>query len=285
MRNGGRRDAMSRTGAHRSAYGGVLSVLLKSIIVLIIVLGIGGFFLWKETQGRPEWYQPPDPRTPEVDRLAQDVEYNTVADLQRIRPVEEETWELALSEQEVNAWLAAGLPGWIEHDASFEWPNDLGVPQVQLDEGRISIAIAIGSGMFERVITTHYDLVLDEDGLWLIPAPVTMGNIDLRDVANRGSTGFSRAIESALDGQRTHELRQWVAFLDGEQPLPPEIELSDGRIVELRRLTVSRGSLRLENRTRVRTAPPAEAGDLASGRDPSGETEAAADATPSEPEG
>lgn len=230
--------------------GGVLSVLLKTLLVLVILLAIGGFFIWKESQGGPDWYQPPDPAAPEVDQLAQDVQYNTLAEMQRIRPAEAETWELALSEDEVNAWLAAGLPGWIEHDASVDWPSELGAPQVRFSDGRASIAISVGSGMFQRVVTTHYTPVLTDEGLRLDPAGVTVGNIDMPGGAASGSAGLAGEIAGALDQQGSQELQKWLSFLRGSQTIPARFELSDGRIVELRGLTISQGSVVLENRTR-----------------------------------
>src|SRR6185503_12670556 len=115
----------------------------RLLIVLFLLAVIAGLVLWRLTWTAPRWWAPPNPRNAQVAALADHVELRLIEEAQRIRPVEE-PWTIRIRQEQVNAWLSAKLPQWIEHlrrDEQLEWPQQLGTPQVKFDRDGISLGL------------------------------------------------------------------------------------------------------------------------------------------------
>lgn len=205
--------------------------LVRAVLMLLLLCGIGAFVLWRLSLAAPDWYHPPDPASRVIAALADDVEYHVVQNVQQNRPTEPR-WAIRLSQHEVNSWLATRLRKWVEHDADVDWPASLGTPQFLFEPDRISIALPIddGSGR-SRTVVARLHPSIDNGKLTIAIDRVAIGRIELpgEPMANLLQELSAGAPEVMADSR----LREVIDAISQRRNINTEFELSDGRRIRL----------------------------------------------------
>ncbi|MFO0784622.1 MAG: hypothetical protein U0636_13185 [Phycisphaerales bacterium] len=71
---------------------------------------------------------------------ARALEQFVASELTHVRGKGAQAWRMRVRAEDVNAWLAARLPQWLEHDRSLPWPQDVGTPQARVDGQAFELA-------------------------------------------------------------------------------------------------------------------------------------------------
>lgn len=215
-----------------------------------LVVG-GAIAVWQMTRIAPAWYAPPPVADPAIIELADRVEYRLVQEAQQIRPDENPPWTLRIREEQINAWLAARLRKWIEREQDGEWPEHLGVPQVQLSKQGISIAVPIQSDSSQRIIVARIHPAILSGRLTLELDQVAIGRLTIpgaplsylsQAILDPGTTDADHAEQSDWP-------TQVLRLLDGSESIEPILTLSDGRRVQLLDVHCDEGVIDLTART------------------------------------
>lgn len=221
---------------------------LRRILIIFVVLGVAlGLLLIYIGPTTPNWYQPPSPQDEQVVALADRVEYRLLEETRKIRD-EEDPWTLRIRQEQINAWLSARLPAWIAHEQNTTWPDQLGTPQVRIDENRMLLALPIGPPDSRRVVVAQIDpKITKTQGLTLKLTAVRFGRLSVpgNPVAVMIDTikrfGGDQVDEAALDSISD--------LLSGRRGIDPVLNLQDGRRVEIMSLSCRDGMVDLTSRT------------------------------------
>lgn len=237
-----------------------LAAILPTIAIVLAA------FLWLTRP--PGWYAPPDPKDRDVADLAERVESNFVQQAHKARQPEE-TWTRRVHDSQVNAWLSARLREWVINQEG-RWPSRLGTPQVLFEPDGISIAAPIG-GDAEPVSSDRQD---DGQGRRSIGTPLVSGRMLVARLAPEITEGglrlrldrvaigrlslpgepvqaLARRLQGVLpDVMDGAEAAHLLDVLAGRESLPAELELGDGRRVELVGLKLGQGWIEFTARTR-----------------------------------
>lgn len=248
----------TRSPTPRSPLRRLLKVLGAIVVVFILAAGIGMFYSWRLANQAPEWWHPVNPSDPAVDRAARSVE-NTITDqLHRARPAPTNgaapsTWTITIKDDEANAWLAARLKEWMlnRHD-SLSWPAGASEPQVSFQDGIAMLGLEFTDprSSKQRVVAAGLAPQIDEQGLWLRLESFSIGRLMLPGSA---ATEAGSMLEDRLPAsvKENPDAKAFIEALSGKRPLVREaiMKLSDGRRVQLMRITPRAGELEIECRT------------------------------------
>ena len=213
------------------------------LVGVVLALGAaGGLIAWRITWQFPAWWAPPDPA--QAQALAERVEYRVVEEAHRIRP-EGEAWRIRITEQQINAWLSSRLLQWVAHAHDLEWPQRLGVPQVRVGEGFISLGLAVEEKRGLRFVACRAEpqvlngrLALTTQRVWLGRLPIP--GAPLRVLASR--------IDGAAPDRFTADPKVEAALrlLGGALQLDPALRLPDGRRLRLLSVHCRQGAVILQ---------------------------------------
>ncbi|HVP72124.1 MAG TPA: hypothetical protein VMS30_00200 [Phycisphaerales bacterium] len=219
---------------------------LLGLILSLLLIGAGlAYTAWRLSWQQPAWYAPPDPRDEQVLKVADDTEYRLLEQTQKVRPVEE-PWTLRLTAEQINAWLSARLPAWIEHDANLDWPEQIGTPQVLIDEGglRVAVPVTTADRITRTVVGTLQPSIADDGRLSLKLRSMALGKIW---VPGEPLTKLVNAVKDAapefLDAP---SVQQAIDVLAGRSTLPPDYDLADGRRVRVKNVRLLRGAVEIQ---------------------------------------
>jgi hypothetical protein len=220
----------------RSTALGVITVAVTAATVL-----------WFMARLPPAWYSPPQADDEDVQALADRVEYRLVEEAHKARAADE-PWRLGINQDQVNAWLAARLREWIDHQRDVSWPEGLGAPQARLEAGGVTLGAALGADGRASYLAARIVPAMTPEGLTLrvvrlwhgrLPVPGDPVAIIRDKLAEHAPAGF---LEDA-------EVRRWLGILEGREAIDPVVTLADGRRVRLGSIECSSGWVILEGRT------------------------------------
>ncbi|MEM7755950.1 MAG: hypothetical protein AAF297_09980 [Planctomycetota bacterium] len=166
-----------------------------------------------------------------------------------------EPWSVALSESDVNAWLATRLPRWLEGESGMpEWPDTMSQLQVRLDRGAVRAGVRVETRSGPRFVTASFVPSVDDRGsLWCAASVVHVGRLPVP---------ASWVIAGAADGEgvlpaelASHpNAEQFVDMARGRAPFAatPLLGLENDRRVRLLDVQVRPGRLELTMRTEIR---------------------------------
>lgn len=80
---------------------------------MFVLIMLSGVVLWLLASGKPRYYRQIDPQDPVALRQAEQFEQKVSSQATRVRPPEDETWQMQLDQSQVNDWLATRLPQWL----------------------------------------------------------------------------------------------------------------------------------------------------------------------------
>jgi hypothetical protein len=215
--------------------------------VVVVLLAAGAFAVWRLSWMAPAWWAPVDPGDAQTAQLAERVEYRLVEEAHKDRP-EPDTWWIEVRQDQLNAWLAARLPQWIAHEHGVGWPADLGRPQVNLDEGGLSVGVNLETSMGTRYVVAHLAPTIADDRLVLGLKGLSVGRAWIPGAPLGAVIEQMRAagVGDFLDDPGVAAL---VRLLDDRQSLDPTVTLGDGRRVRMLDLRCERGAVLLQART------------------------------------
>jgi hypothetical protein len=231
----------------------IMRVVVALLVGAVVSLGV----LWKLSSMTPSWYQPL-PVDRETRDLAGQVEYFLVEEAHEIRPADH-TWTLRLSAQQINAWLVARLPQWIEHEQDLDWPTALGPPQVRLTSEGIDVAarLQLDPHGTERVVVARIVPTVHDDGISLSLQRLGAGLLQLPGdpAALINEQLLELRHDEIIDQDVSRFLHDLVA---GRGVLDREIKLADNRVIRVVAVHCREGSLDVVLQTR---SPGIAAGD------------------------
>jgi hypothetical protein len=226
----------------------ILGVLLS----LLLIGAALAYTAWRLSWQRPEWYAPPDPKDVRIATLADDAEYRLLEQTQKVRPAEEQ-WTLRLTAAQINAWLSARLPAWIEHDANLRWPEQIGTPQVLIDDEGVRIAVPVttgapaSGGTTRTVVATLLPSITSDGRLSLKLTSIALGKVW---VPGQPLTRLVNALrEAAPEFLNDARVQQAIDMLAGKQTLPPDYDLADGRRVRVKAVRLTNGAIEMSATT------------------------------------
>ena len=221
---------------------------LRRILFLVLLLGAAALiWVWAESRRAPAWYRPPDPTDVAVVEMAEQVEYGVVESFHKIRPAEK-PWRVRLSDGQINAWLAARLPEWLAHEGSGAWPAGMGLPQINITENGIDVAIQapVGDGtqllvsrLAPRIVDGRVRVEVDRVGVGRVAVPGSPA-VSIIELIDR------IAPAAGMEGDLA---RQLADVLTGSGEMDARVSLADGRRVELLEMACRDGAIELTSRT------------------------------------
>jgi len=219
---------------------------LLILLVFVLALAGGAAWLWRQAHATPVWYSPPDPGAQPVATLAETVEYRMTEEFQKIRG--EDIWTLRILEEQINAWLAARLPEWIDHEPDLNWPGEFGIPQIRVDGRGIDLAVPVGVGDRSAVLIARLAPEIVGGQLHLNLEQAGIGRLSL---PGEPAERLMSAIEQVAPGGALDDeaVRRLLGVLSGEEGISSLVDLSDGRRVELLDLTLGDGMIEITSRT------------------------------------
>jgi hypothetical protein len=223
---------------------------LGVLFVMLLMMVATGAWFWHNLRAAPEWYAPPPADDIEVEVLAEQVEYGLVEQFHKIRP-EGDEWTLRVRENQINAWLSARMPEWIAFQEKMDWPDELGVPQVRVDQEGIQLAVEVNLEGTRQVVTTRVDPRVSQGRLRLELDRVGLGRVALPGAAT--DRLMELLDDVAVDGKFLGD-SGLGAILQGEGSLASGLSLSDGRVVELLNVHCVDGAIDLTSLTRAASA-------------------------------
>lgn len=252
-------------GKPRSPLKIVFLVVGAMLLVFVLAIGTTMFISWRLASQPPEWWRPVNSADPTVDTAARRVENSISDQVHRVRPSAEAgagegaapgsaTWTLVIKEAEANAWLAARLEDWLlNRSERVVWPTGASMPQVSFADGlvRLGFEIKQGASAKGRVLSVAMRPSIDAQGaLWLTLESLSVGRFPVPGgtVAQGGSM---------LEGRLPPEMKEnpdtarFLKAISGTAPLTDKAvtKLSDGRRVQILRITPKPGEVEFECRT------------------------------------
>jgi hypothetical protein len=154
MATGGQRRS-ERAFRRRCAPRARRALAVVRVIFVLVVLSAGAAIAaWFAAGARPAWWNTAPDTSEEALEVARQLEQGVAAELTRVRGPGVQKWRVRLRASDVNAWFAARLPQWLEHDRSLPWPKDVGTPQMHIANGQV----VLGAPHAGRIASTAWEV-------------------------------------------------------------------------------------------------------------------------------
>ena len=183
--------------------------------------------VWLLATGKPSYYRPVDPQDAVAREHAAQLEQSLASQATRVRPVEAETWQMQVDQDQVNQWLATRLPQWLANQgvdtAELGAFNNLMVGFVDGNVELAAEARAIGLDSVLRLIYQPRDNG-PQQPMTLELTGIASGHLPLPK-----QTVLDQLVERTPEPQRPQmiEARRMIEALDLSLPL------QDGRLVSI----------------------------------------------------
>lgn len=207
-----------------------MRVRWRRVMAVTVVLALGVIALvWWLSRVPPAWYAPP-PLDQQTIALADRAEYRLVQEAQKIRAPDQDVWTLRIRQEQINAWLAARLEQWIEHEGQ-RWPEQLGTPQVSIQSHAISIALPLHGRSRTRFIVANIHPLIEDGTLRLELDRVALGRVSLpgEPLANL----LEMLGEAAPEALTVPQITTAIDWLRRRDAIDPVIDLADDRRVRI----------------------------------------------------
>jgi hypothetical protein len=207
------------------------SRILKITAVLVVLLIVAGAIFWRLLWMAPAWYRPADAMDHDAVLLAEAVENRLVEEASKVRS-DDSPWTLRVRSEQINAWLSLRLPRWLIHEQDFQWPQQLGVPQVHMTPAGVEIATTLQWNASSRYVAVRVVPTVRDDRLYVVFDRLSIGRIPLPGytlddlLALIEDDGADQAIEG-------DELAWVLQMLAGHESFEPVATLADDRRVRL----------------------------------------------------
>jgi hypothetical protein len=224
-----------------------MRTVLLALLAVVVLVAAGAFALWRLTWMAPAWWSPVDPANEQTAELAQRVEYRLVEEAHKARS-EPEPWWIEVKQDQLNAWLAARLPEWVAHEYGVQWPAAVGRPQVNVDQGGISVGVDIETDFGPRCVVAHLAPAVVGDRLSLGLQGLSIGRVRLPG-APLGVVLEQMRAAGVGDFLDDPGVGQVLALLQDGRGIAPTVTLGDGRRVRVLAVRCDRGAVLLQAQT------------------------------------
>ena len=264
--------------ARRWAAGGVFV-----LIVLGTALGLVALAL---SQEKPNWWTSVNVRDPAVVEVAERFENALATIMTQARPAGvdgdgSDPWTIRVNAADVNAWLNARLPAWMESRErdggdgapDFKWPESVQELNVDFRDGLILIGAKVSTRGREDRAAPHagnyFSAAVEprftpDGSLWLPARRVALGRLTVPASWMLRKPDQVAAADRVPDElAKLPETREVRGALAGRRAVMtnPTIRLGDGRRVKLLAMTAEDGRLSITCLTLVREPRRVDAGE------------------------
>lgn len=264
--------------ARRWAAGGVFV-----LIVLGTALGLVALAL---SQEKPNWWTSVNIRDPAVVEVAERLENALATIMTQARPAGvdgdgSDPWTIRVNAADVNAWLNARLPAWMESRErdggdgapDFKWPESVQELNVDFRDGLILVGAKVSTRGREDRAAPHagnyFSAAVEprftpDGSLWLPARRVALGRLTVPASWMLRKPDEVAAADRVPDElAKLPETREVLGAFAGRRAVMtnPTIRLGDGRRVKLLAMTAEDGRLSITCLTLVRDPRRANAGE------------------------
>ena len=102
-----------------------------------VALAAGAAWLARQA---PAWWAPVARDAPGALDTARALEQGIAGEVTKVRGAGAQEWSVRVRSADLNAWLGARLPQWLEHDRSLPWPEGVGAVQAAADADGFTLA-------------------------------------------------------------------------------------------------------------------------------------------------
>jgi hypothetical protein len=203
----------------RKRRGAVVAVLLLAAAVVICAV---------LARRQPAWWSPTPPAGEAALETSRALEQGVASQTTQVRGTGVQPWSVSVRADDINAWLNARLPQWLEHDRSLPWPKDVGMPQVHITQGGIDAA-ALWNGWLVRSSWT-LEPGRDSGAARLVPGSAHVGTLPVP---------FADGIGAWFVPELASPVLLETTLSDGRTVRVTDVRLSDGQAI-IDCVTVSR---------------------------------------------
>ena len=140
--------------------------IVRGVVLLVVVVGLVAGYLWWRWSSVPAYWE--DNRAflestdgAQLSRMAEVVEKRVPMDVSRIEVADTETVRLTF--EDMNAWLAQRMNGWLNY-RGWQLPPEVTQPMVAAEGDLLVFAVKyVGEGM-DQVLSIVMDIGVEEDG-------------------------------------------------------------------------------------------------------------------------
>ena len=221
----------------------------RVLAVVLTLLAGGGLWLGIAVTHKPTWYAPPDRNSEAVVELGHDTQNRVITQVHRVRG-DDPSWTLRLTEDEMNAWLAVNLPGWLESETGRTWPDDVSLPVVHVGADGVTVGVLIPEHFGDRVVSIRVLPEVTEAGDVIVRADrVALNALALPGPVARHTLGVVR--ELVGDRATNQSFDRVVAVLFKTPRCRLSSTLGDERVVRVLNVTLGEGFAELRCVTEV----------------------------------
>lgn len=189
----------------------------KLFLALLALVAVAALAAWL-ARGRPSWWAPVARDAAGALDTARALEQGIASETSKVRGPGAQPWSVRVRAADVNAWLGARLPQWLEFDQSLPWPEGVNGVQARIDADGLVLA-ADWNGF---VVSTRWSVDAGAPGAagTLRETGTAIGNLPIPFAAGVGAwfvPALARPfpLEAKLgDGRRVRVTG--VEFADGE---------------------------------------------------------------------
>jgi hypothetical protein len=110
-------------------------LFLALLVVVALAAGLAAL-----ARRAPAWWQPTERDASGALDVARALEQGIASETTRVRGPGAQPWSVRVRAADVNAWLGARLPQWLEHDRSLPWPEGVNRVRVAIDADGLALA-------------------------------------------------------------------------------------------------------------------------------------------------
>ncbi len=187
---------------------------MAALLVLIALAAVALVL----ARAAPSWWAPVPRDAAGALDTARALEQGIASETTKVRGAGVQPWSVRVKAKEIDAWLGARLPQWLEFDQSLPWPEGVNGVQSEIDAGGFTLA-ADWKGF---VVSTRWAIDPGSEGApaTLRAAGTSVGNLPIPFAAGVGAwfvpaLGAPLPLEAKLgDGRRVRVVN--VEFAEGE---------------------------------------------------------------------
>ncbi|MSR69324.1 MAG: hypothetical protein EXS17_03145 [Phycisphaerales bacterium] len=206
--------------ARPSRIAAVLKICAYSLALCVALAAVA----FVASNRAPSWWVDPVVLADcaQSESTGRELEQQLAATISKIRPAGE-SWAIRIRDEDINAWIAARLPQWKEHDPLLAWPVAGAATQIRFNEQSATIAIA----MEGRVWSGSCAITVVPGAIAIVPEAGAIGLLPI--------PGGAALALRWLEGEGAKTLR-----------LPRTFNLGDGRQVEVLHIDLHQGTIEIE---------------------------------------